>query len=395
MFGKVAGSTLEPEDPVILENSSQDRICGYIEVRRQFDSLKPSLFGGSNTGVSAVGGRQPGLKDDSESLRGGPQKGNRRDLPGSFGKGHDHTRSDSMDDAASVISTATSTASISTKATNGSTTSLLASAPKTGAFWAAARNAMPALSRPVPVKERFYCVLKEATIYVYDDQVQREPVHVIPVDRYQIKIHTSEGEFQGREGQMFNKKNAIVLQSPNQGEFDDGLPGVPMSRKDTPTSKKDWGDTDHEPWYLFVRNHSEYVTPVLAYTCNDDADGLRMEDWYLALLRQSHENLTHDKTFSPLDMQYLVNSIINEQDPIASRWINSLLGILFLRMCETAFAEEVCFLLGSCGLLARTLVLILQFIIGRIMRKLRKIPKSSFFKDIAVREVNLGTVPPS
>lgn len=66
-----------------------------------------------------------------------------------------------------------------------------------------------------------------------------------------------------------------------------------------------------------------------------------MEDWYLALLRQSYDKVTHEKTFSPMDMQYLVNTITNEVDPIASRWINALLGVMFLRMCETSFAEQV------------------------------------------------------
>jgi hypothetical protein len=81
-----------------------------------------------------------------------------------------------------------------------------------------------------------------------------------------------------------------------------------------------------------------------------------MEDWYLGLLRQSHDEITHEKTFSPLDMQYLVNTITNEVDPIASRWINSLLGVLFLRICETAFAEKVSISFSSCSSLVTFLL---------------------------------------
>jgi hypothetical protein len=145
---------------------------------------------------------------------------------------------------------------MSTKATSGSTTSLPAAANKPAGLWAAARNAMPVLSRPVVVKERYYCVLKSSTIYLYDDQRQTDPVHVIAVDQYKVKVHTSQGEFKGRDGEMFNKKHAIVLQHHTQEDSVDELPGIPMSRKNTPTSRKDLME-DQEPWYLFVRNHSE------------------------------------------------------------------------------------------------------------------------------------------
>ena len=40
-------------------------------------------------------------------------------------------------------------------------------------------------------------------------------------------------------------------------------------------------------------------------------------------------------------------------------------------------------------------MLTVQFIIGRIMRKLNKMPKDGYWRDIVIREVNLGTVPPS
>lgn len=94
-----------------------------------------------------------------------------------------------------------------------------------------------------------------------------------------------------------------------------------------------------------------------------------------------------------MDMHNLVDTITNEVDPIASRWINSLLGTLFLRVCETAFAEKAS--PSAPALDSGPYMLTLQFIIGKIMRKLDKRPKDSLPKDVVIREVNLGTIPPS
>lgn len=260
LFGNatVDGSTPPTQDPIIHDKSRSDRICGYVDVRRQFTPGKFALFYGQGA-ANSVGGRQPGLlgQDDSDSSsRVGTTKGHRRDLSGSMNRALDASnpsRSDSVDEAASISSTATTTSNISTKAVDGSATSLPAVAPRTAGMWAAARNVI--LAKPITIKERYYCVLKKATIYLYDDDKQTEPVHVIPVDKYIVKIFTSEGEFKGRDGEMFNKKNAVVLQHHTRVESDDGLPGTPMSRKNSPTFNKMAGD--EEPWYLFIKNHSQ------------------------------------------------------------------------------------------------------------------------------------------
>lgn len=92
-------------------------------------------------------------------------------------------------------------------------------------------------------------------MYLYDDERQTDPVHVIAVDQYKVRVHTSLGQFEGRDGEMFNKKHAVVLQHHTSEETEDGLSGTPMSRKSTPTSKKDL--VDEGPWYFFIKNHSE------------------------------------------------------------------------------------------------------------------------------------------
>lgn len=257
LFGHIKDtSTRTPSpDPKIQISSTPDRLCSYIDVRRQFAPAKVSLFGGGAGGgsITAAPALVAGRQLDATSARASGLQTNRRDLT-------DPVRSDSLDDSASIISVATtaSTASISTKATTtGSSTSLPAIAPKSSGLWAAARNAIPALGRPVAVKEQFYCVLKGATIYLYDDERQSDPVHVIAVDQYHVKVHTKLGEFQGRDGEMFNKKHAIVLHHHALDPREDDLPGAPMSRKNTPTSKQDLLDEDHEPWFLSIRNHSE------------------------------------------------------------------------------------------------------------------------------------------
>jgi hypothetical protein len=78
-----------------------------------------------------------------------------------------------------------------------------------------------------------------------------------------------------------------------------------------------------------------------------------MEQWYHALLAQASpphgpgsdnrysSKATFDKVFSKNDMQNLIDTLNNESDPIPIRWLNAMLGRIFLGLCRTAALEAV------------------------------------------------------
>ena len=78
----------------------------------------------------------------------------------------------------------------------------------------------------------------------------------------------------------------------------------------------------------------------------------RQEQWYHALLLRSHPNPpanskihvprpTFDKIFSSNDMQKLIDTLNEDSDSIPVRWLNAMLGRIFLGICGTAALEAV------------------------------------------------------
>lgn len=62
-----------------------------------------------------------------------------------------------------------------------------------------------------PPKDFYYAVLKGSVLFLYEDEQQLECVAAIGMDKYEVKMCTKEGEFTGKDAEMFAKRNAITL----------------------------------------------------------------------------------------------------------------------------------------------------------------------------------------
>lgn len=100
-------------------------------------------------------------------------------------------------------------------------------------------------------------------------------------------------------------------------------------------------------------------------------------------------------------MQKLIDTLNDDNDAIPVRWLNAMLGRIFLGICKTAALEAVS---GACS---RAIVVQLprlinvitsldrrQFIVNKVMKKIKKIKTPSFLGDIVVKEIDVGTTPP-
>lgn len=185
----------------------------------------------------------------------------------------------------------------------------------------------------------FFVVLRHGHIMLYDDSEQLDPRHVIFLEHHDVSIFGGEEEIP--EGELWIKRNSIRLsRKPN---IEDG----------TSTSK---------PFFFFSENCSE------------------KEDFYFALL-QNQEVKPNAPDSPPRPQQYAVKDIItlvkqlhSSEEQLETRWINGLIGRLFLALYKTQEVED--------------------FIRRKITKKIARVKKPAFLSGIVLRRVDMGAGAP-
>lgn len=243
------GDTKEPREKndgatqAAAAAASHGRVSGWLVVRRQYKPSKEGiLFANATTDLTGAQKR----KETADSIA-------TRDS-GSIRSGHGDGEDDDpkLDADAASIMTTDSAGANSVKSTSASTAAQRS--------WVqAARQTLTLPKREAPAKERFYCVLKGSVLYLYEDEKQSDALAVLAVDRFKVRIETSSGRFKGKDGEMFAKKNAIVMRLWH-GDKDKAEQGsMPVLARGMTGDGQHQADGDMEkaPWYLFSKNNSE------------------------------------------------------------------------------------------------------------------------------------------
>ncbi|KAK4692553.1 hypothetical protein P7C71_g4675, partial [Lecanoromycetidae sp. Uapishka_2] len=187
----------------------------------------------------------------------------------------------------------------------------------------------------------FFVVLRHGHLMLYEDSEQMEVKHVISLEHHDISIYGGDETTLIPEGELWIKKNAIRLaQKP--------------SLKDPIFVSK--------PFFLFSEN------------CSDK------EDFYFALL-QNQEVRPDAPGNPPRPQQYenqhiigLVQKLHSSEEHLQTRWINGLIGRLFLALYKTQESED--------------------FIRRKITKKIARVKKPAFLSDIVLRKVDMGESAP-
>lgn len=179
---------------------------------------------------------------------------------------------------------------------------------------------------------------------LFDDDEQIEVRHVISLAHYDISIYS--GGDLTPEGELFIKRNALCLTrrgSDRDSATDDGQ-----------VSK---------PFYLFSENCSA------------------KEDFYFALLKNQEQTFPgldncppKPKHFDIKDIITLVQRLHSSEENIHSRWINAMLGRIFLGVYRTSDLEN--------------------FIRSKITKKISRVKTPSYLTNIAIRKIDTGEAAP-
>jgi len=177
---------------------------------------------------------------------------------------------------------------------------------------------------------------------LFDDDEQLEVRHVVSLAHHDISIYS--GEATTPEGELFIKRNAICLSRRRDGA--EIGPDTQLSR----------------PFYLFSENCSA------------------KEDFYFALLRNQEQSFAaNNRAPSPLqfDVKHiisLVQKLHSSEDHIQTRWLNAMIGRLFLAVYKTKDIE--------------------YFIREKLTKKISRVKRPSFLSNIEIRTIDTGESAP-
>ncbi|EUC46107.1 hypothetical protein COCMIDRAFT_4736 [Bipolaris oryzae ATCC 44560] len=186
----------------------------------------------------------------------------------------------------------------------------------------------------------FYVVLRLGHLMLYDNEDQIEVRHVISLAHYQVDIYG--GGEHIPEGELWIKRNCIRL--------------VQQLHDDSTATPKQF--------FLFSDNCSE------------------KEDFYHAMLHAQENQKDPSDTdwpsvplkFETPDLVKLVQQLHASEENLHTRWINALIGRVFLAMYKTAQIKE--------------------FIAAKINKKISRVPKPAIISSVQLRKVDMGTLPP-
>ncbi len=179
-------------------------------------------------------------------------------------------------------------------------------------------------------------------LMLFDDDEQIEVRHVVSLQHHTISIYS--GGDETPEGELFIKRNAICLSRRSD---------VGEMTPDGKTSK---------PFFLFSDSCSE------------------KEDFYFALLRNQERR--PDMIYNPpIPLQYELKDIItlvqrlhSSEEHLQTRWINAIIGRIFLALYKTPEVEN--------------------FVRAKITKKISRVKTPSFLSKISLRDIDMGEAAP-
>jgi hypothetical protein len=179
----------------------------------------------------------------------------------------------------------------------------------------------------------FYVVLRHGHLMLYDDIQQLEVRYVISLESHDVDVYG--GGEHIPEGELWIKRNAIRLSRRG--------PGAGERRTSS-------------PYFFFSESQSE------------------KEDFYFALLKnqetQQDRETPEVQRFETKDMVTLVQKLHSSEEHLQTRWLNAMLGRLFLATYKTPHLED--------------------FIRTKLTKKITRVKKPNFITRLALQKIELG-----
>lgn len=232
------------------------------------------------------------------------------------------------------------------------------------------------MKKAVRRKNRYFGVLRHGNLFLYKDENQQDVQHVIVLSNNIVTLWPRDL----RDGELFTKRSAICILKRNPRRSSDLPP------KDSSASLNFNNDVEST---LDILKSGVIPPTSMGFFIYCDTN-YEKEDWYFELIKATkrdnfqqtgtdldllepsiYANALHFKTS---DIINLIQTLHSSEGQLQTRWLNALIGRLFLSVQFTEYFENI----------VRT----------KLLKKLAKINKPGFLDEIKVKKIDVGSSAP-
>ncbi|QLL31319.1 hypothetical protein HG536_0B01820 [Torulaspora globosa] len=215
-------------------------------------------------------------------------------------------------------------------------------------------------------KHKFYAILRHGNLFLYRDSAPKSNlVHAISLQDSFVTIWPRKAGEELPESILFTKKTCISILRKGTTSLEGG-----MLKFDTTQAENEESQATNQ-FFLYIDNSIE------------------KEDWYFSLISASKSEAPRSQLSANLldpnvsartahlrtaDSLFLIQTINSTENQLTTKWINALIGRLFLAVQESDRLKD--------------------YLYTRLYQKLAKINKPDFLSDFVVEEVDVGRSAP-
>lgn len=234
----------------------------------------------------------------------------------------------------------------------------------------------PVVTKSVKRKNRFFGVLRHGNLFLYKNDDMKDVQHVIVMAKNIVTMWPRDLT----DAELFTKRTAICI-----------LRAKPRRQSDVPprSSAASLSDSELKTSTMdILENGSELATHMGFFIYCDT--NYEKEDWYFELIKASkREGMSATGTeldlldpsvyaealhFKTADMISLIQTLHSSEGQLHTRWLNAIIGRLYLSLQETDVFEN--------------------FVEAKLLKKLSKINKPDFLEEFEVKKINIGNAAP-
>ncbi|WPK23743.1 hypothetical protein PUMCH_000988 [Australozyma saopauloensis] len=220
-------------------------------------------------------------------------------------------------------------------------------------------------------RHRYFAVLKHGNLFLYKNEKMKDVKHVIVLQNHVVALWPRTLS----EGSLFTKNSSIAILKSDWSR---------TRRLSDDLSDTEWADAKKLTIADVLNPESKLPAPPGSFFIYTDIT-IDKEDWYFTLLRATKAGTSFPRNLDPkiyakslhydtANMMNLIQSLYSSEGQLQTKWLNAIIGRLFLSLQKTDFMKS--------------------YLVSRIEKKLNKLKTPGFLEKFQISKVDPGNSAP-